>query len=98
MQQKPVNVITIVSAATCLHNLILTRKPLVAEANADREDPRTHDVAPGTWREVQTLTPLQNVGGNRALNVAKRQRNEMKDYYCSPAGAVPWQDRLTFRK
>lgn len=98
MQQLPQNVITIVAAACVLHNFILTNNPIVSTAAADREDPDTHELIPGVWREVVDLTPLERVKRNTSLKVGKEQRAAMMEYYNSDVGAVAWQERAVFGK
>lgn len=81
----------VVMAACILHNILRSRNPM--NANLDFEDPETHDVIAGSWRMDH---PLQGTGtqpqGNRGTEVAKTQRNQLRDYYTSPASSIPWQD------
>lgn len=98
MQQVPKNVITIVAAATVLHNFILEHNPVVSIAAADREDQETHEVIPGAWRDVVDMTPLSRLRRNTSLKLAKEQRSAMMAYYNSTVGAVSWQERATFGK
>jgi hypothetical protein len=60
----------------------------------DCEDPDTHQVIPGTWREVDALVGLQAMMRNNATKAAKVQRDYLRQYYNSPAGSVPWQERM----
>ena len=98
MQQLPENVITIVAAACVLHNFILENNPIIGIAAADREDPETHELINGAWRELTDLTPLQRLKRNTSLKVGKEQRLLLTDYYNSEVGAVSWQERATFGK
>ena len=98
MQQVPKNVITIVAAATVLHNYILDQNPIVSIAAADREEQDTHDVIPGAWRDVVDMTPLARLRRNTSLKVAKKQKAAMMAYYNSPVGSVPWQEKVVFGK
>lgn len=93
MAQEPSTVTTITLACCCLHNVMRLRYPSTQNALLDREDPDTHEVTPGAWRDDVTFPDLSQVaGGNRATKEAKCQRIYLKEYYNSPAGAVPWQD------
>lgn len=50
MAMAPEKVVSVVMDACVLHNLIMTRYPRAA-AGVDREDPNTHEVIRGTWRD-----------------------------------------------
>jgi hypothetical protein len=60
----------------------------------DREDPITHEVTLGPWRDDQQLVGLQNLHGNNVTKLAKKQREYLMNYYNSPVGRVEWQDRM----
>lgn len=95
MAQKPANVDSIVLAACTLHNVMRTRYPGRHAHHFDREDPVTHDMIPGAWRDDDaTLTALQGMRGNNATQGAKGQRDYLRAYYNSEAGSVPWQERM----
>lgn len=82
-------------AACCLHNLLRTRKPGLSNHLVDREDPETHEVTPGAWRQEEQLMGLDNMRrGNNSTQAAKQQREALKEYFVSEAGSVPWQDRM----
>lgn len=91
MQQPPSTVVTIVKAAMTLHNIIRAKFPLQA-GEVDAEDAQGNVVA-GAWREGAQLTDSQNLVGNRTMKEAKRQRNNLCDYYNHPIGSVAWQQR-----
>ena len=93
MQQNPDNINLITMCACVLHNLILTRYPQ-AIPEVDREDPDTHDLVPGQWRLDPHMQGLMPLSGHRSQREAKDQREYLSHYYMSPAGAVPWQERM----
>ena len=94
MQQMPVTVQTIVESCVCLHNFIRLRNPAIQNIQLDAED-GAHQLIPGAWRQDVNL-PHFDVpqGGNRDTVLAKRQRDYLRQYFNSPAGRVPWQDRM----
>lgn len=95
MYQHPENVDNIILGACTLHNLLRTRNPQHTNNFVDREDPLTHAIIPGAWRdEHATLTGLEVLHGNNATKVAKAQRDYLRQYFVSPAGSVPWQDNM----
>jgi len=85
---------SVVLAACCLHNMLRARS--IAAANeGDEEDPETHEVIPGAWRDNPPVgTPLPAVARNTATILAKEQREYLKQYFSSPAGSVSWQDSM----
>jgi hypothetical protein len=94
MPQKPSTVNTIVLAACCLHNLLINRRlNRAAEVNLlDHEDAETHEVTPGTWRDIGALPDLGDVErGSYGPRQAREQREYLVQYVNSPAGSVPWQ-------
>ena len=75
-------------AACTLHN-----KMRNVAVEGDIEDPVTHDIHEGAWRNDPPLgEPLQAVPGNSSTYAAKDQRETLRDYFSSPEGAVSWQD------
>jgi hypothetical protein len=60
----------------------------------DREDPDTHEVTPGLWRDEATMTALEALHGNNSTKLAKKQRDYLRQYYNSEVGRVEWQDRM----
>ena len=97
MPQRPDRVETIVLACVVLHNLIRMRFRAGHDPDVvDTEDPRTHHLIPGSWRQGVAFTPLAGGGfaGNRELRVAKVQREVLCKYYNSEAGRVAWQENM----
>ena len=94
MAQKPENVEAIVLAACVLHNLLRTRFPTNTTNLADRENPVTHEVVPGSWRDDEALLGLGMLRGNNSTNYAKSVQEYQRAYYTSPVGSVPWQDDM----
>lgn len=94
MAQTPDRVKTIVLACCILHNLIRDRTRIIGDF--DREDPDTHEVIPGAWRNEPQMSPLvvQGWRGNTASKAGKALRDYMVEYFNSEAGRVPWQDRM----
>ena len=91
---EPANVTTVVLACICLHNLMRVRYPTLQNAVLDQED-QNHQLVPGDWRNGAQMRDVDNVvGGNRQTRAAKQQREYLKLYLSSAAGAVDWQDRM----
>lgn len=84
---------TVVKTTLTLHNLIRLRHPQLQPGEVDRED-NNGNIVPGAWRDGIQLTDNDNLAGNRGMRQAKVHRNYLMDFYNSPAGAVPWQNRI----
>ncbi|XP_071511878.1 uncharacterized protein [Diadema antillarum] len=93
MHQHPDTINLITMCACVLHNLILIRYPH-AISEVDREDLDTHYLIPGGWRTDRHLQGLLPLTGHHTQKDAKDQRDYLSHYYMSPAGAVPWQERM----
>lgn len=95
MPQEPRRVESIVLACCCLHNLMRNKYPALQNGILDQEDPVTHEVQPGAWRDQQPLEQLPHLRGRNASKEAKELRTYLVDYVNSPVGSVPWQkDRI----
>ena len=94
MGHSPSTVRLIVKTCCVLHNLMRIRYPTMQNALVDNEDDRGNLVE-GEWRLDRNMEDTQNV---QAHNVANREgkkfRNTIKHWCSSPAGSVPWQDRM----
>lgn len=94
MQHHPDTVRLIVKACVLLHNLMRTRYPVLQNRLLDVQDPNGN-VQPGAWREGRNLEDTRVVQApNRASKEGKLQRNLLRHWCNSPAGAVPWQDEM----
>jgi hypothetical protein len=95
MEVTPENAQSIVVACCTLHNLLRVRYPQMTNALVDREDPQTHHVYPGQWRQRRKalVADLENMRGNNATKEAKALRDYMKGYFHT-VGRVPWQDAM----
>jgi hypothetical protein len=94
MQQGPERCTTIVLAACVLHNLIRTKFPKLTNHLVDHEDPSTHEVIPGPWRDEVSLCCLNPMRGNNMTQTAKAQRQYLCEYFSSEAGSVTWQEDM----
>ena len=83
----------VVLAACALHNLLRTKMPSYTNSLLDTESEETHEVTPGVWRNDGEMQGLDPLAGNTSLFCAKRQREELCDYF-NGIGAVEWQDRM----
>ncbi len=60
----------------------------------DQED-NNHNIVPGKWRNGVQMHDVPAIDhGNHATVAGKHQRQYLKLYYNSPAGAVPWQQNM----
>ena len=99
MNLHPEKVTRIVPAICTLHNFLLATKQ--AKSNyayqglLDHEDPRTHIVTPGEWRQEiapqNAFLPLQPATNHNYSNAAKDIRKELTEYFMTSSGEVPWQ-------
>ncbi|XP_063960406.1 uncharacterized protein LOC135155411 [Lytechinus pictus] len=95
MQQQPATVKLIVTACIILHNLMRTRYPGMQNQQLDRAEDLGHDYVPGAWRSCLNMQDTISVAGsNTSSREGKRQRNLIKHWVNSEAGAVPWQEKM----
>ena len=95
MQHHPSTVKVIVKACIVLHNLRRLRYPGLPNQHLNRAENMNRDFIPGAWRQDRNLQDTHTVAGrNTSTNKAKKQRNLLKHWANSGAGAVPWQDRM----
>ena len=92
MGLRPKNIIIVTMCACVMHNLIIGTYPLAA-GEVDVEDGE-HNLVPGAWREERQMNSLVPLFGHRLHREAKELREYLSHYYVSPAGAVPWQERM----
>ncbi|CAG2195955.1 unnamed protein product [Mytilus edulis] len=94
MGQVPDTVSVIIETCVCLHNLMRMRYPNLQNVQLDMEDD-LHNLVPGLWRANANMHEVNSVvGPNRDTVAAKKQREYLKLYFNSPAGSVPWQERM----
>ena len=96
MMQGPQVVQVIIKALCCLHNVMRIRYPTVNNNLVDQEDDQ-HYLVPGEWRrDVQQLLPLNHAlpRGQYDLKAGSENRKYLTAYINSPAGSVPWQERM----
>ena len=68
--------------------------PALQNAVLDEED-QNHQLVPGEWRNGAQMQDVHNVvGGNQLTRAVKQQREYLKLYLSSPAGAVEWQEHM----
>ena len=92
--QGPEVVRTIVETCVVLHNLMRLRFPGIQNRHLDVED-ADHNIIPGDWRNDAAMHEVEDVRApNRDTREAKQQREYLKLYFNSPAGSVPWQERI----
>ena len=78
-----------------MHNLILDHYPFAAN-EVDNGDAQ-HNMVPGAWMQETTIMDgLLHVRGHNYSRQIKAQRDYLAKYYCSEAGAVPWQERMVY--
>ena len=86
---RPERVRTVALACCVLHNLL--RLPSMA---VDREDPITHEITPGSWRDGISLSNAQRLPKNTANYAAKSVGDTLTAYFNSSRGSVPWQENM----
>jgi hypothetical protein len=95
MQHEPSTVKLIVKTCLILHNLMRIKYPGLQNQQLDSAESANRDFVPGAWREGRNLEDTRRVTGfNTASKEGKLQRNLIKHWVNSPAGSVPWQDRM----
>ncbi|XP_021376400.1 protein ALP1-like [Mizuhopecten yessoensis] len=95
MPHKPETVKLRVNTCLVLHNLMRVRYPSLKNQQLDQQASPEEDFVPGAWRDDFNLEDTQVVAGtNTATKEAKKQRNLIKHWVNSSAGAVDWQDRM----
>ena len=97
----PEKVERVVMACCSLHNFLRaqlgSRSVYTPLGSLDTEDPQTHEVTTGEWRQgpqPQGLQPLERQGSNRHAQCAKELRDYLCDYFNSDDGSVSWQERM----
>lgn len=97
---QPENVKKIVLAICALHNFLMKQKDsskrYAPPGVFDEEHGETHSVVNGSWREedgmpTENLLPLKKGAHQNYSIEAKSVREELKEYFLTPTGEVPWQ-------
>lgn len=92
----PAKVESIVLAACCLHNFLLDRSKRVyaPEGVLDSESGDGSQI-PGSWRNDpppnRYFFPIDQQGSNSHSDAASAVRSNLRDYFMSPEGELPWQ-------
>ena len=89
MQQHPHRGQFITMACCVLQNLLQTWYPTLAASLLDREDPVSHQLITGAWREDDALVGLELIGRNTSAKVAKVQRNYLSAITTQTLGNRP---------
>ena len=85
----------IVSYAKIIKKNFHHRYPGLHPAQVENPEPEEANIVPGSWRELHDLgDTLTATGHNTASKEGKKQRNLVKHWVNSPAGAVEWQERM----
>ena len=89
---KEENIDAVVLASCILHNML--RNQVVGSQEAgDFWNPDTQELQEGTWRSDPAVGQPLPQSQQRATQAAKHQRECLKNYFNSPQGSVPWQNR-----
>lgn len=91
---SPDKVSEMVVTCCVLHNILRDRQPNLNVRLVDREDPHTHQLVPGEWRERAVMADVEMGYRARAGNDAKAIRRILINYVNSPEGSVPWQNDM----
>lgn len=96
---SPDKVELIVLASCALHNYLRTISSCTytPPGSIDTEDPVSHTLARGSWRNGTNLEGLNVNGPRNYTRDAKEVRDQLKTYFCTPRGEVSWQYRQTER-
>jgi len=92
LQTNHINSRRIVKGCVVLHNILRSRCPQIQNRDLDQED-ANGNIVQGAWRDAGHLAELDTARrASRATRLGKAQRIYLKNYFCSDAGSVPWQD------
>ncbi|XP_041826075.1 protein ALP1-like [Melanotaenia boesemani] len=92
---NPDKVQKMVFATVCLHNyLCAVRSDTYAPPGLTDTEDENHRPVDGTWRAdgLGAMLPLQPGRCGNSSMAAKALRDDLKSYFVTPAGRVPWQD------
>ena len=84
----------VVLAIVTLHNFLRRKsRPYLGPGSTDQED-AAMNIIPGEWRQGGRLQEMTPAACRNASNAAKAVRLIFADYFVSPQGAVPWQNKV----
>ncbi len=94
LEINPEKATTVTLCCCMLHNLMRKRYPSLDQGQGDNVNSRGQ-IVPGAWRHRLGLVAGQeNLRGNHGNTEAKAQRDYLKEYFNSEAGAVAWQNQV----
>lgn len=88
----PEGVQRVIAACVVLHNMCRDKcgKQYMPEGSVDQQT--RNDISPGAWRQhTNPLESLPPIAGRNTYRRAKMLRDQMADYFVTPAGELPWQ-------
>ncbi|KAK4886741.1 hypothetical protein RN001_003012 [Aquatica leii] len=89
------NIDTFVKAIVCLHNYAKRESMLLQDFSYCPPGFVDSDENIGTWRDdVEPLKSVGRLSTNRSTNALYTMRDMVRDYFCSPAGAIPFQNKV----
>lgn len=100
IQAHPHTVIRYVKAACVLHNFLVSKSKSTYCSQSFIDGEQGGDLHRGEWRNEQAPSGLRRInrlGANNAAQEPTKIRNTLMNYFCSPAGEVPWQYRIVRR-
>lgn len=81
---------SMIAAAVCLHNFLMTDTALCPDGYGDK--PSGETMRDGEWRHTITQIGTQALpSNNRPTSAAMAMRDEIADYLMSAEGSLPWQ-------
>ena len=96
LQLSPKNVEKVTLASCVLHNFIRDKAPAkyTPPFSFDIEDLKSGEIHLGDWRCSSELENLNISGRNTYTKTAKEVRDGFSEYFNSPEGSVPWQEKF----
>ena len=96
LQLSPKNVEKVTLASCVLHNFLRDKAPAkyTPPFSFDREDLESGEIHLGDWRCSSELENLNISGRNTYTKTAKEVRDGFSEYFNSPEGSVPWQEKF----
>ena len=73
--------------------IIRKSRPYLGPGSVNQED-AAMNIVPGEWRQGGWLQEMTPAACRNASNAAKGVRLIFADYFVSPQGAVPWQNKV----